>query len=123
MSGEAERFYNHLDIAGDASILKIAASPAGNALTLSPAQRFVDVDLGNAAVTADITLTLPNASQMRGKTVSVFVSTSDATHDVVVVGPGVGTNYNSGDLDTALDVVVLYSDGLRWIAIHTDAAH
>lgn len=118
-----DEFYNRLSHPGDAEMLVIAADLPGNAITLNESQRFVNVDMGNANITADQTITLPSATRMRGQIVSVMVTSADGTYDCVVVGPGVGTDYNSGDMDGALDVVVLMSDGWRWIAIHEDKAH
>lgn len=66
---------------------------------------------------ADTIINLPNACRAKGCFASVYVTANDATYDVVVNGPGVGTDYASGDMDGVGEWTLLYSNGFRWLPI------
>lgn len=109
MSRVTELSANIADHAGGGGVRKIVTA---GTYALTPGDRCIDCVLASAS--GDIVLNLPDAQLVPEMIVSVFVSASDGTNDVVVNGPGVGTDFSEAALDAAGDNIVLRSDGLRW---------
>ena len=118
MSTQLQRVMDGLYAPGGDSVYVVVSTGAIQSITLTQQQLDVEVRASDAN---DITLTLPDASKCKGKFASVYLTQSSSA-DIIVVGPGVGTDYTSADIDATGDHVVLYSNGFRWIAIHTAIA-
>lgn len=120
MSGGSEalqKFYDINGAGGGDSVYKITAAGTYN-LTLQ--QRNVDVEM--ASLAADVNVNLPDAAQAKGMIFSVFLSSFAGSNDLAVAGPGVGTDFASGDMDTTGEWVVVYSDGFRWLLLASNIA-
>ncbi len=112
MSTRTEEFFaNVASIPGAGSVKKIVTSGAH---VLGLHELNVEVTSDGAA---DTTITLPDACKAMGMFASVYLTASDGTYDIAVAGPGVGSDYASGDMDGAGEWVLLYSNGFRWLPI------
>lgn len=112
MGTRTEQFLaNMASIPGAGNVKKIVTSGTHN-LTLAE----LDVEVTSDGV-ADTIINLPDACKAKGCFASVYLTASDATYDITVNGPGVGSDYASGDMDGAGEWTLLYSNGYRWLPI------
>lgn len=120
MAGGSEalqRFYDRENAGGGDGIYRITAAGTYN---LTVQQLRVDVSM--ASLAADVNVNLPDAAKCPGCIASVFLSSFAGSNDLVVTGPGVGTDLTSGDMDTAGEWIIAMSDGLRWLTLASNIA-
>ena len=88
-------------------------------MTLASNQVVCECVTGGAV---DVTITLPNVEEAAGKIYSISLIT-DGGFDVVVQDQDESRDWE-GDftMDTALDYVLLYSDGRKWFVLNSEVA-
>ena len=97
-----------------------ASTDTGQAITIEPWMRLVNITLSDGTDTATATATLPFVAEAKGQTVTVVGI--DVAGGITLQDQNDSENWSDLTIDTNADRVTLFSNGQQWVVVENAIA-